>query len=49
MPIELYREDLSMTPGMIHLDGVKKDPHSSAVSTSLNLKSIILNLWHKFS
>jgi hypothetical protein len=49
MPMELYWEDISMTPGMIHLDGVKKDPRSSAVITSLNLKSIILNPWHKFS
>ncbi len=30
-----------MTPGMIHLDGVKKDPHCSAISTSQNLKSIM--------
>jgi hypothetical protein len=41
MPLERYWEDISMTHQIIHLDGIKKDPRTSAVSISLNLKPIM--------
>jgi hypothetical protein len=40
MPLERYWEDISMTHQIINLDGIKKDPRTSAVNIFLNLKPI---------